>query len=167
MSKEFEELQSLLKQNRCELKLKKHIKDMFLLWLHGVSSTRPSFWNLFGYAGGVYMILLNEIIWIIVSIFVAYNYGWIYLILIFVPVVIKVILKPVGQGFIIADLQENEALFNALWDRKAIGICSIKKRKSTIHKNGIPEVIIDSDDSLPGYVGDWKSQLSKIEALED
>jgi hypothetical protein len=166
MSKEFEYLQLLLNQKKFELKLKHHIKDMFGLWLHGVSVTRPALWNLFGYARGVYMFLFSLIVWIPVTLFLGYKYGWIYLFVFFIPYLVRIILKPIGQGFLLADLKVNEDLFNMLWNRKAIGICSIKKKESVVHKNGVPEVIIDSDIGMPGYVGDWKSQLSKIENLE-
>ncbi len=166
MTEEFKRLQSLLSSGKCELKLKRHIKDNFGLWLHGVSTTRPSAWNLFGYAGGVYMFLLSWIIWVPVTFFFGYKYGWIYLTIILVPYLIRMILRPVGQGFLLADLKVNEDLFESLWDRKAIGICSIKKRESLIHKEGIPEVMVDSDTGRPGYVTDWKSQISLLESIE-
>jgi hypothetical protein len=81
--------------------------------------------------------------------------NWLFLLCILVPFIITHLLGLVGQGFIIYDTQNNEDLFEDLWRNQAIGIASVKKRESMIHKDGVPEILIDS------YNRDWRGEIGK------
>lgn len=157
MSQEFVALQDCIKSNKCELKLKRSLGgDEFVLWLQLKGDISPSVWNLFGYAGSIYLILTMELIWIIVALFIAYKFGWLLFFLIFIPFfLIKLLMKEVGKGFLLADAQDEERLFNFLWDKEKIGIFSIRKRESLVNKDGIPEVMIFFPDR-------WQEKLHYI-----
>ena len=70
------------------------------------------------------------------------------------PLLITRLFKPIGQGFLIYDAQNNENLFDDLWTNQAIGIMSTAKHESMIRDNNIPDIIIDP------YNQDWKEEIN-------
>jgi hypothetical protein len=160
MSEEFIKLQQLIKENKAELRLKKPKTPCqhFFLWLYWDCETRPSILNLYGKSFTlVYWVLLNELVWIVLSIVLAIIVNWFFLLCILVPVIIKPLLNPIGQGFMIYDAQHNEDLFDDLWQNQAIGIFSSKKHESLVHKDGVPDIIIDP------YSQDWRDEIGRAE----
>jgi len=98
----------------------------------------------------------SEWFWIPFSIILAIKINSFYLLGILMPFLITRLLEPIGQGFIIYDAQNDEVLFDDLWANKAVGIMSVAKHESVIHKNGVPDIIIDP------YNQDWREQIIKL-----
>ena len=162
MSEEFIKLQNLIKENKAALRTKKvkNAGHYFFLWIYWDCTTRPSILNLFGKSYLlIWYVLLNDVVWIAVSIILAIVMNnWFFLLLIAVPMILKIfILNPIGQGFIIYDAQHNEELFDDLWQNQLIGIFSVKKHESPIHKEGTPDIIIDP------YNMDWRVEINRAE----
>lgn len=154
MSKEFLRLQNLIKEKKVEIRLKKSVKDPFGIWIYWFSETKKPkfFWKtIFIF----YWLFSSEWFWIPFSIILTIKINLFYLLGILMPFLITRLLKPIGQGFIIYDAQNDEVLFDDLWTNKAIGIMSIAKHESVVHKNGVPDIIIDSHNQ------DWREQINK------
>ncbi len=154
MSDEFKKLQKLIKNKQVELRLKKTLKDTFGVWIYWISETKkPKFvWKIFFI---IYWLFSSEWFWVPFSIVLAIKINWLYLFGILMPFLIKKLFKPVGQGFIIFDAQNDEVLFDDLWVNRQIGIMSTKTRESAIHKDGVPEIIIDP------YNQNWRDEIFK------
>ncbi|MDP1760184.1 MAG: hypothetical protein Q8L01_01880 [Candidatus Woesebacteria bacterium] len=155
MTKEFLKLQNSIKENKIELKLKKSIKDNFGVWIYWFSETKKPkiFWKIIFV---FYWLFSGDWFWIPLSIILAIKINLFYLLGILMPFLITRLLKPVGQGFIIYDAQNDEVLFDDLWANKAIGIMSVAKHDSVIHKDGVPDMIIDP------YNRDWRKEINKL-----
>lgn len=154
MSQEFSKLQNLIKENKAELRLKKSVKDTFGIWIYWFSETKKPkvIWKtVFGF----YWLFSSEWFWLPFSVVLAIKINKLYLLGLLAPFLVTRLLKPIGQGFLIYDAQNNEVLFDDLWTNKIIGITSMKKHKSMIHKNGVPDITIDS------YNQDWREQINK------
>jgi len=154
MSKEFLQLQNLIKEGKVELKLKKSVKDTFGIWIYWFSRTGryKFFWKTIFI---LYWLLSSEWFWIPLSIILAIKVNKLYLLGFLIPFLITKLLKSIGQGFMIYDAQNDEVLFDDLWANKSIGIMSTTKHESVIHKSGVPDIIIDS------YNQDWREQIIK------
>jgi hypothetical protein len=158
-SEEFTHLQHLIKENKATLSLKKSRilgGQHFFLWLYWDCETRPSILNLFGKSFiFLHWVLLNELVWLALSIVLAILINWFFLLCILVPVIIKALLNPIGQGFMIYDARNNEDLFDDLWQNQEICIMSVKRHESPIHKDGVPDIIIEP------YNQNWREKISK------
>jgi len=153
MTPEFKKLQYLIKKGVVKLRLKKHLKDPFHIWIYWFSETKKPkfFWKtIFVF----YLLFSSEWFWIPFSITLTIKINKLYLLGLLMPFLITRLLKPVGKGFIIHDAQNDEALFNDLWANKLIGILS-KKHKNNTHKNKVLDIVIDS------FNQDWKEQINK------
>lgn len=153
MSNEFLQLQNLIKNGKIELKLKKSLKDTFGIWIYWISETKKPkvLWKTFFV---LYWLFSSEWFWLPFSIFLAIKINWLYLLCILIPFLITKLLRPIGQGFIICDAQNDENLFDDLWANQLIGIMSTAKHESVVHRNGIPDTIIDS------YSHDWREKVN-------
>lgn len=160
MSEEFTKLQHLIKDNKAELRLKKSWsrKDIFGIWLYWYCKTKPSVLNLFGKSFILYWLFSSEWLWIPLSIILSIIISnWFFLLCILIPFLITRLLAPIGQRFIFHDAQNNEDLFDDLWQNQAIGIMSVRKHESLIHKDSVPDIIIDPSNH------DWRVEISKAE----
>lgn len=154
MSKEFSQLQNLIKERKVEIRLKKSVKDTFGIWIYWFSETKKPkfFWKTIFIS---YWLFSSEWFWIPISIILAIKVNKLYLLGFLMPLLITRLLKPIGQGFIIYDAQNDEVLLDDLWANKAIGIMSITKHESVIHKSRVPDIVIDP------YNQDWREQINK------
>ena len=152
MSREFSLLQILIKDRKVELRLKKSLKDPFAIWAYWAGETRKPklFWKIL-FAS--YWLFSSEWLWIPLSIFFAVKFGWFYLLCLLTPFFITQLSKPIGQVFLVSEARKNESLLDDLWQNQMIGILSIAKHESPIHKNGTPDIIIDPSTH------DWKKQI--------
>lgn len=155
-SNEFVLLQKLIKENKVELRLKKILKDSFGVWLYWYSETKLKSKGLVYF----YWFISSEWLWIPLAIIISIKTNYFYLLLIIVPFIITKIFKPIGEGFMIYDAKNNEALFQELWDNKFIGIFSMEKGESLIFKDGGPKFIIDS------YRDNWRDEIIKYETKQ-
>lgn len=96
-------------------------------------------------------------LWLPLAIFIGFRFGWPFGLLAWVAhyIMQKNILSRIGQGFMIYDAQNNEDLFDDLWQNQFIGIVSAKKHESLIHKDGVPDIIIDPSND------DWREEIDK------
>ncbi|MCX6756074.1 MAG: hypothetical protein NTX85_01925 [Candidatus Nomurabacteria bacterium] len=152
-SEEFIKLKELISAKKVELRLKRFIKDPFGIWIYYICKTKLSSLYLFY----IYWPLLNVWVWFSLSIFLAFKLNWVYILLFLVPILLKRLLKPIGQGLILADVEINEEMLNGLWQSKAIVICSTNKIDSVIHKGGVPSFIINSHDQ------NWRYEISQLD----
>jgi|GEM_PF-3164325 len=157
MTEEYKKLQKLIKENIVEISLKKSIKDIFGIWLYWYGKENPNLLNLWGKLFYLYWIISSEWLWIPLSIVLSIRYESILsLFLILIPLILTRILKPIGQDFMICDAKNNEKLFEELWENRLIGILSIEKKSSLVHKKGTPTFIIDSHNK------NWRTEILDI-----
>lgn len=144
MSEEFTKLQNLIKEGKAELLLKKSWRrnDIFGLWLHWHCKEKPSLINFYGKSFILYRLLIWDWLWIPLSIILAVKISWLFLLCLLTPFTIVSLVGPIGHGFIIYDAQNDEDLFDDLWQNQAISIASVKKHESMVHKNGVPDIMI-------------------------
>jgi len=153
MTTDFVRLQKLIEGKVVELRLKKKIKDNFYLWLYWYSKRKkPRFiWVPLYFT---YWLFSSEWFWLPFSAVLALEINkWFLLGLVF-PFTIRKILSPIGQGFLLYDAQNDEALFDGLWENKVIGIVSVMRRERLTYNDGVPDIIIDST-----IQSDWREQI--------
>jgi hypothetical protein len=163
MSNEFKILYKLMNEKKVQFKLKKSIKDNFIMFLLISKETKSSKFP-YKIILNLYLILLNDWIWIIFSIILAIKIDPFYLLMILIPILIKRFLNSVGQGFIIYDAQNNEKVFDILWKNQVIGIFSTETKEDLVinevnlskGRKPIPKIIIDS------YGQDWREELGRF-----
>ena len=163
MSEEFIKLQGLIHKEKLELRTKKSLykNDIFGVWLYWYCKTKPSALNLCGNAYYIYFILTTDWLWLPLAIFIGFKFSWLYGLLIWLIhyIVQKKILSEIGQNLMIKDALINEVLFDDLWNNQAIGIMSVKKHESAIHKDGVPDLIIDPSNQ------NWREVIDKENLL--
>ncbi len=147
-------LQNLIKEGKIELRLRKSLRDTFGFWIYWVSEIKKPkmFWKI---CFAFYWLFSSALFWIPCSIVLAIKINKLYLLFLLIPFLIKRLSGPIGQGFIIYDAQNDEVLFDDLWANKAIGIMSIAKHESVVHKNGVPDIMIDP------HKHDWREEIDK------
>lgn len=126
MSDEFKKLQKLIKNNKVEFRLKRSFTNTFGFWIYWFSETKkPKFvWKTFFI---IYWLLSSFRFWIFVSIVLSVlKVNGIYLFASLTPFLIIRLFDEVGQGFIIYDAQNDEALFHLLWATNKIAIMITK-----------------------------------------
>lgn len=160
MSKEFIKLQDQINKGDLELMIKKSLyrQDIFGVWLYWHCKTKPSALNLFGKAYYLYFVFTMDWLWLPLVIFVGVRFGWLFGVILWIAhyFMQKKVFAGIGQGFTIYDAQNNEDLFDDLWQNQFIGIVSTKKRESNIHKDGVPEIIIDPSGD------DWREKIATL-----
>lgn len=154
-SNEFILLQNLIKENKIEIIFKKTLKDTFGVWLYWYSEKKLKFKVLFY----LYWLISSEWLWIPLSIFISIKINYFYLLLTLIPFIITKIFKSIGEGFLSYEAKRDEVLFQELWDNKFVGIFSKSKIESLIHKEGVPNFVIDSLNQ------DWKVEIIKYENI--
>lgn len=85
----------------------------------------------------------------------AVTISWFFLLCLLGPFVIGSFLGAIGHGFIIYDAENDEELFDDLWQNQAVCIASVKKRESVTHKGGVPEIMVTP------YNQDWREEIGK------
>lgn len=164
MSDEFKTLQYLIKKGEFDLILKRSItrNNIFGVWLYWYCKTKPSVINIFGTSFYIYYIFSNDWLWLALSVIIGYKFGWMLGLLTWAIhyFIQKHVFDGIGQGFMLYDAQTNEELFDELWQNQSIGIVSVRKHKSPIHREGVPDMFIDSRSH------DWKKELNKLDFLK-
>lgn len=155
MSEEFKLLNKLYKDKKLSLRFK-NSSDPFGVWLYWVCKLNPSALNLYGYAFYIYFLLTMDWLWLPLSIFVGFKYGWYFGLGLWIihHILQKSFFSRIGQGLITRDALKTEDTFDAFWENNSFLIASISKKKSHEISAGLPEVIIYPPN-------DWRFELNQ------
>lgn len=162
MSKEFNKLQKLHKDNIVFISCKKKMDpfQMWLWWFSGLFSNEQKYNLVFISLYILYYVLTNLVFWIIISIVMAILIDKLFLLFIVVPLLIPFAFRSAGHGLLTYDILKNEKMFDILWSYQLIGgIVSTKKTNDPllikIGKEYLPEKAIWSNNKK-----DWRIELS-------